>query len=224
VSPAEFITVPEVGLVDPSDDEHALEGLRDRIDTVLLSESVLKDRVRELARRVCDDHRASARLTLLIVLDGAVVFAADLAREISRCGGLDVILDFIKTRTYGDEIKSGGETERDVRVLLEPSAVRDRDVLIVEDIVDQGFTLARIRRLIEEAGARSVRICTLLTKRLANPTDEVRRIRDSLTLDYVGFDIPDRWIAGYGIDASGDFRELPFIVAVRESHYLGRKD
>ncbi len=96
-------------------------------------------------------------------------------------------------------------------------------MLLIEDIVDQGFTLFEVReKLLEEQNPKSLKICVLLNKILKNPTKEVREIKNKLFLDYLGFEIPDRWIAGYGIDAGEDFRHLPFIISVKEKYYLNK--
>jgi hypoxanthine phosphoribosyltransferase len=215
----EQVRVPEGGLGASDREETVPPGLRKRIDRVLVPEKHIQARVRDLAARVCRDHREAERLTALIVLDGAVVFAADLGRQVHRLGGPEIDYDFIKTRTYGDEIKQDGETDREVKILVEPRRLTGKHVLIVEDIVDQGFTLARIQEMIREQEPASLATCALLSKRLEQPTAPVRKQRANLVLDYVGFDVPDRWVAGYGIDVRGDFRELPFIVAVNETYY-----
>jgi hypoxanthine phosphoribosyltransferase len=215
----EQIRVPEDGLGTPDRDEKVPSGLRKRIDRVLVPEKHIQARVRELAARIGRDHSEAERLTALIVLDGAVVFAADLGRQVHRLGGPEIDYDFIKTRTYGDEIKRDGETDREVQILVEPRCLTGKHVLIVEDIVDQGFTLPRIQESVREQEPASLATCALLSKRLEHPTEPVRKQRERLVLDYVGFDVPDRWVAGYGIDVRGDFRELPFIVAVNEAYY-----
>jgi hypoxanthine-guanine phosphoribosyltransferase len=85
--------------------------------------------------------------------------------------------------------------------------------------VDQGFTLTKIHRLLLEKGPASMKTCALLLKRLHDPTPAVRMLRQALRISYVGFDVPDRWVAGFGIDVGGELRELPFVVAVNEAHY-----
>jgi hypoxanthine phosphoribosyltransferase len=216
------ISVPENGLTLPGHEEPVPAALGDRITRVLIPEPSIEARVRVLARQIGQAYRKAERVTALIVLDGAVVFAADLGRQVHRLGGPEIDYDFIKTATYGDEIKREGETSREVKVLVEPRRLTGKHVLIVEDIVDQGFTLAKIQQLVLEHDPASLQICALLFKRLEKPTEAVRRLRDDLIVSYVGFDVPDCWVAGYGIDVSGDFRELPFIVGVNETYYLNR--
>ncbi len=214
------IHVPEGGLAGTSADESIPPALRDRIARILIPESVIETRVRGLAERICQDYREAKRLTVLIVLDGALVFAADLARQIHRAGGPEIDFDFIKTRTYGDEVKALGETGREVRLLMEPREQAGKHVLIAEDIVDQGFTLTKVQEWLAVRQPASLRTCALLSKRLRAPTENVLRIREMLRVDYVGFEVPDCWVAGYGIDVRGDFRELPFVVAINESYYV----
>lgn len=210
------ISVPEQGLAGA---EEIPTPLANRVDRILIPEHCIQARVRGLAHEVSRDYPDTKRLTLLIVLDGAIVFAADLGREIHRAGGPEVDYRNVKARTYGDEIKGSGEMQRRVEILVEPPDIEGRDVLLIEDIVDQGFTLATIQQILLEKKPASLRTCALLWKRLDAPTQPVQGLRDSLEISYVGFDVPDRWVAGYGIDVSHEFRELPFIVAVHEAYY-----
>jgi hypoxanthine phosphoribosyltransferase len=220
----EPIQVPAQGLEVPGGPARVPPALADRIDRVLIPEEALAARVEALAGQIGRDLSGSARLTLLVVLDGAFVFAADLGRALCRLGGPEVSYDFVRARTYGEEIKREGETERGVTLLVEPEQVVGQDVVLVEDILDQGFTLTRIRQHVLAQQPASLRTCVLLSKRLKRPTTSVRELRDHLDATYIGFEVPDRWVAGYGIDAGGDFRELPYVVAVRESYYQIPRD
>jgi len=94
----------------------------------------------------------------------------------------------------------------------------------LDDIVDDAFTITHLRQDLLDHGITESKLktCVLLNKILDNPSEQVKKLRNQITLDYVGFEIPDRWIAGYGIDAGEDFRELPFIVAVNENYYLNK--
>jgi len=158
---------------------------------------------------------------MVFILEGARVFASDLEKEIYNARGPEIRTQSIKAQTYGVEIKREGEQERKVKIIYAPSGLKGKEVLLVEDIVDQGFTLKAIQEwILKEAGAKDLKTCVLVAKRLENPTEQVRNLRENLKLDWVGFTIPDRWIAGYGIDAGEDFRFLPFIVAVKEDYYL----
>ena len=198
-----------------------------RVDRVLIPETCLKRRIKALAREICRDYKDSKELILVSILKGAFVFASDLGREIYnnyRFEGPEIRFDFIKAVTYGEEIKQSEESKRKVRIELKPANLRGKDVLLIEDIIDQGFTLFEIKQqLLEKENPSSLKICALLNKILKNPSKEVRELKDKLVIDYLGLEIPDRWIAGYGIDAGEDFRHLPFVISVKEDYYLNKK-
>jgi hypoxanthine phosphoribosyltransferase len=224
------VKVPEEGITGTKNDIAALSGIssdkKNRIDRVLIAESCLKRRIHALAQEICRDYKNAEELIFVIILKGAFVFASDLGREIYKiCGlqGPEIRYGFIKAVTYGEEIKHSGEKEREVKIELKPQDLEGKDVLLIEDIVDQGFTLFKIKqKLLEEENLNSLKTCALLNKILKNPTKEVREMKNKLILDYLGFEIPDRWIAGYGIDAGEDLRHLPFIISVKEDYYLNK--
>jgi hypoxanthine phosphoribosyltransferase len=224
------VKVPEEGITGTKNDIEDLSDIssdkKNRIDRVLIPETCLKRRIQALAQEISRNYKNAEELSLVIILKGAFVFASDLGREIYKiCGsqGPEIRYSFIKAVTYGEEIKNSEETARKVKIELKPQNLEGKDVLLIEDIVDQGFTLFEIRqRLDEEENLNSLKICALLNKILRNPTKEVREIKNKLTLDYLGFEIPDRWVAGYGIDAGEDFRHLPFIISVKEDYYLNK--
>ena len=226
------IKIPEEGIPPTQDDMSAQADIpsfrKNKIDTVLIPETCLRKRIQALARSICEDYKNAKELFLVIILKGAFVFASDLGREIYNIFGLkgpEIKFDFIKAVTYGEEIKHAEETKRTVNIELGPKNLEGRDVLLIEDLVDQGFTLFEIRKkLLDKENLKSLRTCVLLNKILKNPSSEVQKIKNKLDIDYVGFEIPDRWISGYGIDAGEDFRHLPFIIAVKEEYYLNRKD
>lgn len=226
------IKIPEKGIPGIKKEIALLTGLsserRKKMDRILIPEACLKKRIKALAKEICKDYKDVKELNLISILNGAFVFASDLGREIYnnyRLEGPEIKFDFIKAVTYGEEIKHGEESERKVTIELKPRNLRGRDVLLIEDIVDQGFTLWEIKQqLLEKESLHSLRICALLNKILKNPSKESRDLKNKLAIDYLGFEIPDRWIAGYGIDAGGDFRHLPFIIAVQESYYLSKKE
>lgn len=216
------LTVPDGGLT-PEHGDVLPAGMADKVDCILIPERALQARVAGMARQINDACADCHELVLLVVLKGAFVFAADLGRAISRLGGLEFRYEFIRTSAYGRSIKEQDEEAREVSVARLPADLAGKDVLVVEDLIDQGFTLSALKQRIRDADVRSVRICTLLEKRLHRPSPAVARNRSNLALDFVGFDVPDRWVAGYGTDASEDLRMLPFIVAVREQIYAGRE-
>lgn len=226
------IKVPEEGIPLAKGEGLVLSGIppdkERKIDKILIPERYIKERIKALARKISDDYEMAKEIYLVAVLKGAFVFASDLGREIYNVSGLkgpEIKFDFIKAVTYGKEIKQTQESQRKVQIGLKPLDLRGKDVLLIEDIVDQGFTLWEIKKnLMEKENLKSLRICALFNKVLKKPTAEVKEIKGKLALDYLGFEIPDRWIAGYGIDAGGDFRHLPFIVAVKENHYLNKNN
>jgi hypoxanthine phosphoribosyltransferase len=213
------ISVPEKGIAVPHGRAGIPPELAKKIDMILIPEAALQARVAALAERICLDYRGASQITFLIVLEGARVFAEALGRAVAVLGGPAVEFDYIKARTYGEEIKSAGESARQVAVTVEPRRVKGKHIVVVEDIVDQGFTLTRIHELVLEKEPASMRTCALLLKRLDDPTRAVRKLRDELRISYTGFDVPDRWVAGYGIDVGGELRELPYVVVANEDHY-----
>jgi hypoxanthine phosphoribosyltransferase len=144
--------------------------------------------------------------TLVVsVLKGSFVFAADLIRALSRAGA-DWSMDFLTLSSYG----SGTETTGHVKVVRDiVDDVRDRDVLLVDDILESGFTLSFAKKLLEERGARRVSICTLL--------DKPEKRRTTLQADFVGFEAGDEFLVGYGLDWAHRFRGLPYIGVVEKT-------
>jgi hypoxanthine phosphoribosyltransferase len=174
------------------------------IKSVLLSEEQIRTRTAELAELVAQDHRdagGTQDLLLVTVLKGAVMFVTDLARAIP----VPTQLEFMAVSSYGSSTSSSGV----VRILKDLDRdIHDRDVLIVEDIVDSGLTLQYLLRNLGSRNPRSLEVCALLTK------PERRKV--DLPTKYVGFEIPDRFVVGYGLDYAERHRNLPF-VAVLES-------
>lgn len=228
----DIIKVPEEGFPATEGENLALSDIHSekkrKIDKILIPEAYIQGRVKALAREICRDYEKAKEIYLVTILKGAFVFASDLGRAVYNASGFrgpEIKFDFIKAVTYGVEIKQTQESQRKVRIELKPQDLEGKDVLLIEDIVDQGFTLWEIKRnLLEKEHLNSLRVCALFNKVLKEPSEEVREIKNKLVLDYLGFEIPDRWIAGYGIDAGGDFRHLPFIVAVKENYYLSQKE
>jgi hypoxanthine phosphoribosyltransferase len=176
------------------------EGITD----ILISEDRLRSRVRELGKQISHDY-AGKRLFVVGILKGSAIFLADLIREID----LVVDYDFVAVSSYGGDQCSSGV----VRITKDlDSDVDSRDVLIVEDIVDTGWTL-RMSFLVENLlarGASSVKICALL--------DKPCRRRVDVAIDYSGFAIDDLFVVGYGLDSEGRYRNLPYIgIAKRQN-------
>ncbi|HSD30570.1 MAG TPA: hypoxanthine phosphoribosyltransferase [Gemmatimonadales bacterium] len=162
----------------------------------LISERRIAERVAELARQISADYADVDELLLVGVLRGAFIFLADLARRLD----VPCSVDFIALSHY----EHGSTPSAGVRLIMDLRVpIAGRHVLLVEDIVDSGETLAYLRRMLEARRPASLKICAL-TRKPDRLTSEVR-------LDYVGFDIPDAWVVGYGLDYDNRFRTLPYI-------------
>jgi len=158
----------------------------------------LQERVRQLGRQITQDYHGR-RLVLLGVLNGAFVFAADLCRAIA----LDLEIDFIRVTSYGASTKSSGQ----IRLLKEPSIdLNGKDVLLVEDIVDTGATMAWLQEHFRQTTASSVKICSLIDKK-------ERRIVP-VEVDYIGFAVNRGFLVGYGLDCAEKYRNLPAIYSL----------
>jgi len=180
---------------------HSAELYPGDIKSVLLTEDQIQARIAELADEVGADYRDVVAahgqdLLLVTVLKGAVMFVTDLARAIP----LPTQLEFMAVSSYGSSTSSSGV----VRILKDLDRdISDRDVLIVEDIVDSGLTLSWLLRNLAARSPRSLRVCTLLRKPDA--------VRTDVDISYVGFDIPNEFVVGYGLDYGERYRDLPFI-------------
>lgn len=163
---------------------------------VLHTEEQIQKRVRELGAQIRQDYE-DEEITLLCILKGSFMFAADLARAIEG----KVAVEFLGVRSYGDGTRSSGAVQI-THDLTTP--IQDRHVLIVEDIVDTGLTLEYLKRVLTARGPASLKICALL-QRPGAPTDP----------DYVGFRMGDGFVVGYGLDWAQRFRNLPFIGVVQ---------
>ena len=173
----------------------------DAIGEVLVSEEDLQGRVAELGAEVSRDYEGRRPL-LVAILKGAVPFLADLMRHLT----VDCELDFMAVSSYGSATDSSGV----VRILKDLDApIADRDVLIVEDIIDSGLTLHYLLRNLQARGPKSIEVCALLTK------PERRRV--DLPVRYVGFEIPNRFAIGYGLDHAERYRNLSYVAALREN-------
>lgn len=168
------------------------------IKSVVYPEEAIRARVRELGAEISRAYLAEDRLLVLGLLKGSFLFLADLVREIR----LPIHVDFLVASSYGAGTSSSGE----VRLLYEPPSDLDgRTVLLVEDIVDSGTTLERLVPLLERRGAKRVDVCALLHKRLPGVTVDVR---------WTGFDAPNSFLVGYGLDHAEHFRHLPYIASL----------
>ena len=171
------------------------DNMKEDVLRVLLSEDEIREKVRELGGKITADYKNS-NLMLVTVLKGAVVFLADLMRQID----VPAEIDFMVVSSYGSGVKSSGVVKI-VKDLDVPLA--GKDILIVEDILDSGLTLSYIKELLESRGPRSIRIATLL--------DKPSRRKVDLQADYIGFSVPDEFVVGYGLDYDEKYRDLPYI-------------
>jgi hypoxanthine phosphoribosyltransferase len=171
------------------------------ISDILITGEVVQQRVGELGAELSRDY-AHTDLLLVGVLKGAVFFMADLVRQIT----VPCEIDFMAVSSYGNSTDSSGV----VRILKDLDAnIEGRNVVIVEDIVDSGLTLSYLIRNLDARGPASLEVCALLTK-------PARRIAD-IECRYVGFEIPNRFVIGYGLDYAERYRSLPFVAALDES-------
>lgn len=166
---------------------------------VMYSADQIADRIAELGAAITAEY-AGKELVLVGVLKGSCVFLADLMRHID----LPLTIDFMSVSSYKDGTTSTG----DIEILKDLSnSIRDKHVLIVEDIIDTGLTLSRLVEILGSRGAASIKIATFLDK--PEP-----RIKKELVVDHVGFVIPNKFVVGYGLDAAGRYRNLPFVGVV----------
>jgi hypoxanthine phosphoribosyltransferase len=176
------------------------------VGEILVDENVLQRRVAELGKAISADYEGKD-LVLICVLKGGVAFLTDLMRQIA----VPHEIDFMAISSYG---RGRRESSGVVRILMDlGSSIEGRDVLIVEDIVDSGQTIDYLLRTLWARQPASLRVCTLLNK----PSRRVVKV----SLDYIGFDIPDRFVLGYGLDLDEKYRNLPYVGVVRAEALAG---
>ena len=173
------------------------------IKEILLTEEQIAARVHELGAQITKDY-AGKTILMCGILNGAVTFFTDLA----RCIDGPVYFDFMSCSSYGSSTTSSGVLK--IRKDLD-NDVKDKDVLIVEDIIDTGVTLSHLVPMLKERGARSVKLATLLSK--------PARRQVEVPVDYNGFEIPDAFVVGYGLDYESRYRNLPYIGILKEEVY-----
>jgi len=175
----------------------------DDIAEVLIDEQAIAAKVRELGTAIADDYRTKD-VVLVSILKGALPFLADLMRQMP----IPLALDFLEVSSYG----SATETSGVVRILKDlAKPIEARDVLVVEDILDTGHTLKFVLEHLRSQRPSSVRLCTLLDK-------PARRVIP-ISVDYRGFEIPDKFVVGYGLDFAEKYRNLPFIGVLKPEVY-----
>lgn len=176
------------------------------IERVLLSEEDLQKTVARIGKEISNDYKDSPnKLILVSVLKGSVVFMGDLMRAID----IPCFIDFMSVSSYGSGTTSSGV----VKIIkdLDTNAVEGADLLLVEDILDSGKTLSYLKQLLEARNPASVRICTLL--------DKPDRRTAPIKADYVGAEIPDAFVVGYGLDYDEKYRNLPYVGILKPSVY-----
>ena len=167
---------------------------------ILLTEDQIRERVKELGAQITAEY-AGGDIVVVGILKGSCVFMADLMRAVD----LRMTIDFMSVSSY----KDGTESSGDVEILKDLSnPIRGRDVIVVEDIIDTGHTLARLLDILGTRGANSIKLAAFLDK--PEP-----RVRKEVKIDYCGFVIPNHFVVGHGLDAAGRYRNLPFIARVK---------
>ena len=169
--------------------------MKEKVD-VLISEKEIENRILEIADRINKDYEGE-ELTLICVLKGGVMFMCDLAKKLN----LNVRLDFMSVSSYGSQTKSSGV----VKIIKDlDDSIDGKNVLVVEDIIDSGNTLSYLMDILKKRGPKSIKLCTLLDK----PS---RREKKDVFVDYVCFEIEDKFVVGYGLDYDQRYRNLPYI-------------
>ena len=165
---------------------------------ILITPEAIRTRVKEMAQQIATDYTGTGRLYMIGILKGAFIFLADLTRELS----IPHVVDFMALSSYGKSTESGA-----VRILMDlREPIENQHVLLVEDILDSGNTLHYLYTILQGRNPASLRTCVL-----------VRKMRESapVPVDYLGFDIPDVWVVGYGLDYADRYRTLPYIAEMK---------
>jgi len=172
------------------------------LERILLTPEAIHARIIELAQQITHDYAQVDRLYMVGILKGAFIFMADLTRQLS----LPHVVDFMALSSYGKTTESGA-----VRILMDlREPIEGQHVLIIEDIVDSGHTLTYLNHVLQGRNPASLRTCALVRKQRPNV---------NLRLDYLGFDIPDVWVVGYGLDYADRYRTLPYVAQLKREVY-----
>ena len=175
------------------------------IQAVLITQKDIERRVKELGVEISGNYPLDADLIMVCILRGAVIFMADLARQIEQV----VAFDFMDVCSYGSSVESSGV----VRIIKDlEEDITNRHVLIVEDIIDTGTTLKYVLDILKTRNPLSIEVVTLLDK-------PDRRLEKKVNVDYNGFSIPDKFVVGYGLDYAQRFRNLPYIAVLKPEAY-----
>ncbi len=209
------IVVPEEGVIDYGESRGkkiSTPGLEHMVERLLISRGCLAKRIRALAKKVVFDYRQAKAIQAIVILKGAAMFSADLIRAIYDLKGPPIEIDYIRASSYKDEAESSGRVEITGGL---SDDIRGKDILILEDIADTGLTLNNLKTyLLREKRVKSVRICALL--------DKPSRRKQPIEIDYIGFEVPNYFVAGYGTDYAENFRNLPFVITLKPSFLEGK--
>ena len=174
---------------------------------ILIDEERLASRIKEMGAKITAEYDKSDDIIMVCVLRGAFMFMADLARHVK----LPVVLDFMDVTSY----EGGTETTGDVRIIKDlEESIEGKEVLIVEDIIDTGLTLKHVIKILETRNPASIKICTLLDK-------PERRTEKQVEVDWNGFEIPNKFVVGYGLDYDEKYRNVPYIFVPKPELYQG---
>ncbi|WP_099203711.1 hypoxanthine phosphoribosyltransferase [Miniphocaeibacter massiliensis] len=178
---------------------------RNNFKEILVSESEIDARLEELSKEIYEVYKNDEDdLVVVGILRGAVIFMAELILRLD----LDLHTDYMAVSSYGSSSVSSGV----VRILKDlEEDIKGKNILIVEDIIDTGLTLKYLTKNLKERGAKSVRIATLL--------DKPERRKEDVNVDFIGFEIPDEFVVGYGLDYDQKYRNLPFVASLKEEVY-----
>lgn len=180
-------------------DNHTHHNPYEDLDQILVGEASIKRRLAELGEQITHDYQGK-ELTIIAIINGAIIFAADLIRQIHT----PLQLDCIRVASYHDEVIHGQEPEIIDRVRLD---LKGHHVLLIDDVLDTGRTLSKIIHEIQKMQPATIKTCVLLDKQTP------RRIQ--FQADYIGFDVPDEFVVGYGLDFAESYRQLPCIGILR---------
>ncbi len=177
--------------------------MNENLDKILVSEEQLEEIVTKLADEINNDYK-DEEVFLIVILKGSVIFAADLMRKLE----MPVMIDFMKVSSYG----AGTVSKNKINVILDlKTDIKDKNVIIIEDIIDSGNTLFHLKNMLSERNPKSLKLCALL--------DKPERRETNVIPEYVGTQIPDEFVVGYGLDYAERFRDLPYIGILSRSVY-----
>lgn len=166
---------------------------------VLIDETSLQNEIEELANQIMKDYEGK-KLTFLCILKGSIFFTVDLAKKIKN----NIEFEFMKASSYGENTITSGKIQIDLDL---KNSIEGKDVIVIEDIIDTGCTLSYLLEYLKSKKPKSLKLCTLLNKS--------ERREFNVTVDYVGFEIENKFVVGYGLDFNEDYRNLPYIGCVK---------